>query len=73
MIDFLLNYATLAVAALVFIVAVVLLITGRRKLTPTTKALLVVALFILAAYFAFVLWMVLASGNAHPIADPVPQ
>lgn len=72
MIDFLLSYATLAIAAVVLITDVVFLFAGRKKITPTMKALLAVLLIILVIYFVFVLWVVFASGNTHPIADPIP-
>jgi len=72
MIDFCLNNTTLAIAAIALIADVVFLFVGRKKITPTMKTLLAVLLFILVIYFVFVLWVVFASGNTHPIADPIP-
>ena len=74
MIDFLLNYAALAIAAVVLITDVIFLFVGRRRrrITPNMKALLAVLLIILVLYFVFVLCVAFASGNSHPIADPIP-
>lgn len=72
MIDFLLNYAALAIAAVVLITDVIFLFVGRRRITPDMKALLAVLLIILVLYFVFVLCVAFASGNSHPIADPIP-
>ncbi len=49
---------------------VVFLFVARKKITPTMKALLTVLLIVLVIYFVFVLWVIFASGNTHPIADP---
>lgn len=72
MIDVLLSYTTLAIAAVALIAVVVFLFVGRKKISPTMKALFAALLIILVLYFVFVLWVVFASGNTHPIADPIP-
>jgi len=72
MIDFLLNYTTLVVAAVALIADVVFLFISRKKTAPTMKALLIVLLAILVIYFVFVLWLVVASGNSHPNGEPTP-
>ena len=72
MIDFLLNYTTLAITAAALITDAVFLFVGRKKITPTIKVSLAVLLILLVIYFVFVLWVVFASGNTHPIADPIP-
>ncbi len=69
----LLNYGTLVTAVLLFLAAIVLLIAGRRTFPPAAKRALIVLLCVLTLYFAFVLWVVIASGTVHPAADPVPR
>jgi hypothetical protein len=71
-IGFLLNYTTLAAAAVALIADAVFLFASRKKITKPVKALLAVLLVILIIYFVFVLWVIFASGNAQPIADPIP-
>lgn len=72
MIDFLLNYTTMIIAAVALIADVVFLFISRKKAAPTMKALLIVLLVILVIYFVFVLWLIVASGTSHPNGEPTP-
>ena len=70
--NFLLNYITLAVAGIVFIMLLVVLFAKRKSLSKNTKLLLAVLLIILAAYFVFIVWITVAAGGNQPANPPTP-
>ena len=72
LIDFLLNYITVIVAAVLLIVIALILILKDKKLSGTLKAPLIVFAILLCLYLAFVVYCVFAFNSGHPIADPVP-
>ncbi len=65
MLDFLLNYVTLAIAIIAFAAGILILILGRRKLSRPVKLLLIILLVVLALYLAFILWLVIGMGSNH--------
>ena len=72
MIDFLLSYATLAVAAALFAAMVLTLVFARKRLPRSLRAVLWFLLILLAVYFIFVLWAALSWGSVLP-HDPIPN
>lgn len=70
--NFLLNYITLAAAGVVFITLLAVLFVKRKSLSKNTKLLLAVLLIILAAYFVFIVWITVAAGENQPANPPTP-
>ena len=68
----LLNYITLGVAGVAFILLLVVLIWKRKNLSAKEKGLLSVLLIILALYFAFVIVVSITAGSGHPAGNPTP-
>ena len=68
----LLNYITLGVAGVVFILLLVVLIWKRKNFSVKEKGLLSVLLIILALYFVFVIVISITAGSGHPAGNPTP-
>lgn len=68
--NFLLNYITLSVAGIAFVLILVVLIWKRKALASKDKGLLIVLLAILAIYFGFILIVTITSGSIHPAGGP---
>ena len=72
LLNFLLNYITLSVAGIAFVLILAVLIWKRKALSSKDKGLLIVLLAILAIYFGFVLMVTITSGSIHPAGEPTP-
>ena len=72
LLNFLLNYITLSVAGIAFVLILVVLIWKRKTLSGKDKALLIILLAILAIYFGFILIVTITSGAVHPAGGPTP-
>ena len=72
LLNFLLNYITLSVAGIAFVLILVVLIWKRKTLSGKDKALLIILLAILAIYFGFILMVTITSGSFHPAGGPTP-
>ena len=72
LLNFLLNYITLGVAGVAFVLILAVLIWKRKTLSSKDKGLLIVLLVILAIYFGFILIVTIASGSIHPAGGPTP-
>ena len=55
LLNFLLNYITLSVAGIAFVLILAVLIRKRKTLASKDKGLLIVLLAVLAIYFGFIL------------------
>jgi uncharacterized membrane protein len=67
----LLSYPALIMSLVVVVASVALLIVKRRSLSKTTKTLLRVLCAIAALHLIFLIYLMFAFGNAHPVAPPV--
>lgn len=72
LLNFLLNYITLGVAGVAFVLILTVLIWKRKTLSSKDKGLLIVLLVILAIYFGFILIVTITSGSIHPAGGPTP-
>lgn len=70
--NFLLNYITLALAGIAFVIILDALFAKRKSLSPNTKLIFTVLLIILAVYFAFIIWITVAAGGNQPANSPTP-
>ena len=70
--NILLNYITLGVAGVAFILLLVVLIWKRKNFSAKEKGLLSVLLIILALYFIFVIVVSITAGSGHPAGNPTP-
>mgnify|MGYP001051548675 CR=1 FL=1 len=70
--NFLLNYITLGVAGVAFVLILAVLIWKRKTLSSKDKGLLIVLLVILAIYFGFIIIVTITSGSIHPAGGPTP-
>ena len=70
--NILLNYITLGVAGVAFILLLVVLIWKRKNFSAKEKGLLSVLLIILALYFVFVIVVSITTGSGHPAGNPAP-
>ena len=70
--NILLNYITLGVAGVAFILLLVVLIWKRKNFSVKEKGLLSVLLIILALYFVFVIVVSITAGSGHPAGNPTP-
>lgn len=70
--NILLNYITLGVAGVAFILLLVVLIWKRKNFSAKEKGLLSVLLIILALYFVFVIVASITAGSGHPAGNPTP-
>ena len=70
--NILLNYITLGVAGVAFILLLVVLIWKRKNFSAKEKGLLSVLLIILALYFVFVIVASITAGSGHPAVNPTP-
>ena len=71
-VDFLLNYVTFAIAAVLFVGVAVVLIARWFALPVLVKISLCTVLLALVLYFAFVIYAVLLAGSAVPPHAPQP-
>ena len=72
LLNFLLNYITLSVAGIAFVLILAVLIRKRKPLASKDKGLLIVLLAVLAIYFGFILIVTITSGSIHPAGGPTP-
>lgn len=72
LLNFLLNYITLSVAGIAFVLILAVLIWKRKALSSKDKGLLIALLAILAIYFGFTLIVTITSGSVHPAGGPTP-
>lgn len=72
LLNFLLNYITLSVAGIAFVLILAVLIRKRKTLAFKDKGLLIVLLAVLAIYFGFILIVTITSGSIHPAGGPTP-
>ena len=72
LLNFLLNYITLSVAGIAFVLILAVLIRKRKTLAAKDKGLLIVLLADLAIYFGFILIVTITSGSIHPAGGPTP-
>ena len=70
--NILLNYITLGVAGVAFILLLVVLIWKRKNFSAKETGLLSVLLIILALYFVFVIVVSITAGSGHPAGNPTP-
>ena len=70
--NFLLNYITLAVAGGIFVILLAVLFAKRKSLSKSTRLLLAILLIVLAVYFVFIVWMTVAAGGNQPTNPPTP-
>ena len=70
--NFLLNYMTLAVAGIVFVIILAVLFVKRRSLSPNARLIFTLLLIIRAVYFAFIIWIAIAAGGNQPANPPTP-
>ena len=70
--NILLNYITLGVAGVAFILLLVVLIWKRKNFSAKEKGLLSVLLIILALYFVFVIVVSITAGSGYPAGNPTP-
>lgn len=70
--NFLLNYITLAVAGTAFVLILAVLFWKRKTLSAQDKGFLMVLLAILVIYFGFILIVTMTSGSVHPAGGPTP-
>ncbi|OUQ44281.1 hypothetical protein B5E65_00560 [Gemmiger sp. An120] len=70
--NFLLNYITLSVAGMAFVLILAVLIWKRKVLAFKDKKCLMALLVILVVYFAFILIVTITSGSIHPTGGPTP-
>lgn len=70
--NFLLNYITLGVAGVAFVLLLLVLLWKRKNLSTKEKGLLIILLAILAIYFAVVIIVSIAVGSGHPAGNPTP-
>ena len=70
--NILLNYITLGVAGVAFILLLVVLIWKRKNFSAKEKGLLSVLLIILALYFVFVIVVSITAGSGRPAGNPAP-
>ena len=70
--NFLLNYITLAVAGIAFVIIVVVLFAKGKSLSRNTNLIFTVLLIILAVYFVFIIWITIAAGGNQPANPPTP-
>lgn len=69
--NFLLNYATVTIAAVLLICLCVLFAVKRKTLTMAQKVLIGVAVLLCLVYLAFIVW--LSIGFGHSVPDPTPH
>lgn len=72
LLNYLLNYITLSVAGIAFVLILAVLIRKRKTLASKDKGLLIVLLAVLAIYFGFILIVTITSGSIHPAGGPTP-
>ena len=72
LLNFLLNYITLSVAGIAFVLILAVLIRKRKTLASKDKGLLIVLLAVLAIYFGFILIVTITSRSLHPAGGPTP-
>lgn len=72
LLNFLLNYITLSVAGIAFVLILAVLIRKRKTLASKDKGLLIVLLAVLAIYFGFILIVTITAGSIHPAGGPTP-
>ena len=72
LLNFLLNYITLSVAGIAFVLILAVLIRKRKTLASKDKGLLIVLLAVLAIYFGFILIVTITCGSIHPAGGPTP-
>ena len=72
LLNFLLNYITLSVAGIAFVLILAVLIRKRKTLASKDKGLLIVLLAVLDIYFGFILIVTITSGSIHPAGGPTP-
>lgn len=72
LLNFLLNYITLSVAGIAFVLILAVLIRKRKTLASKDKGLLIVLLAVLAIYFGFILIVTITSGSIHSAGGPTP-
>ena len=72
LLNFLLNYITLSVAGIAFVLILAVLIRKRKTLASKDKGLLIVLLAVLAIYFGFILIVTITSGSIHPAGGSTP-
>ena len=72
LLNFLLNYITLSVAGIAFVLILAVLIRKRKTLASKDKGLLIVLLAVLPIYFGFILIVTITSGSIHPAGGPTP-
>ena len=70
--NFLLNYITLAVAGVAFVIILVALFAKRKSLSQNTKLIFTVLLIILTVYFVFIIWITIAAGGNQSANPPTP-
>ena len=67
--ELLLNYGTLTVVGIVWMVSLLLLVPARRRLSKRWRGILLAILCASTLYLAFVVYAVIGFGsNAHPPA-----
>lgn len=72
MLNFLLNYITLAVAGIAFVIILAVLFAKRKSFSKNAKLIFIVLLIILVVYFAFIVWITIAAGGNLPENLPTP-
>ena len=70
--NFLLNYITLAFAIATFVIIIAVLCVKRKSLPKNTNQVLILLLILLIIYFAFIIWITIAAGGNQPASPPMP-
>ena len=71
MIDFLLNPIVVIFFIVVFALSAGFLVVRRKNLSITHKVVFGILCAVCVVYFAFILWVIIMSGNSHPAYDPI--
>lgn len=72
MIILLLNYVTLTIATILFLVLVSLLIFKHRQISKTQKRIIYLLCALIVIYFFFIAILTFAFENTHPGGGPLP-
>ena len=70
--EILLNYWTLAMAAILFLASVLILIIKRNRLSAAFRAVLIAVCLLCAGYLIFILMLTIGFGShIHPEPTPI--
>lgn len=73
MLEVLLNYATLGIAAISFLALIGSVIFKRKQMSKTQIRIICIMGLMILVYFIFIGVLTFAFGIAHPPTEPVPM